>query len=181
MRSGQARFTRFPGASSEDLLHYADATLKQQSFEVAIIHTGVNDTLCDSSSQQINLLLQNIKKIATICKSYKVKQVFISSIKFNTRISRKLLNEVNEMTERVCLENGYNYIKNGNVNENDLFKDGLHLQNSGKKISFACKLSMVRYFFRKSNMAPKYWSVRNAGVASATGKSNLQMLHEVTF
>ena len=37
------------------------------------------------------------------------------------------------MIERVCLENGYHYIKNGNVYENDLFKDGLHLQNSGKK------------------------------------------------
>ena len=38
------------------------------------------------------------------------------------------------MIERVCLENGYYYIKNGNVYENDLFKDRLHLQNSGKKI-----------------------------------------------
>ena len=38
------------------------------------------------------------------------------------------------MRERVCLENGYYYTDNGNVCENDLFKDGLHLQNFGKKI-----------------------------------------------
>ena len=38
------------------------------------------------------------------------------------------------MIERVCLENGYYYIENGNVYENDLFKNGLHLQNSSKKI-----------------------------------------------
>ena len=45
-----------------------------------------------------------------------------------------LLNEVNEMIERACLENGYYYIENGKVYENDLFKDGLHLQNSSGKI-----------------------------------------------
>ena len=38
------------------------------------------------------------------------------------------------MIERVCLKNGYCYIENGNVCENDLFKDGSQLQNSGKKI-----------------------------------------------
>ena len=38
------------------------------------------------------------------------------------------------MIEGVCLENGYYYIENGNVYESDLFKDGLHLQNFGKKI-----------------------------------------------
>ena len=42
--------------------------------------------------------------------SYNVKYVSISSLTFNTSISHKLLNEVNEMIERVCLENGYYYI-----------------------------------------------------------------------
>ena len=37
------------------------------------------------------------------------------------------------MKERLWLENGYCYIENANVHENDLFKDGLHLQNSGKR------------------------------------------------
>ena len=38
------------------------------------------------------------------------------------------------MIERVCLENDCHYIENGNIYENNLFKDGLHRQNSGKKI-----------------------------------------------
>ena len=38
------------------------------------------------------------------------------------------------MIEKICLENGYHYIENGIVYENDLFKNGLHLQNSDKKI-----------------------------------------------
>ena len=31
------------------------------------------------------------------------------------------------MIETVSLENDYHYIENGNVYENNLFKDGLHL------------------------------------------------------
>ena len=50
-----------------------------------------------------------------------------------------------------------------------------------KKFRLLVNFQWYGTFFRKSNMASKYWSVRNAGVASATGKSNLQMLHEVTF
>ena len=134
MRNGRARFKHFPGASSKDLLHYIDPTLEEQNFEAAIIHIGINDILYDSSLRQINLPLQNIREIGKKCMSYKVKYVFISSLTFNNRISHKLLSEVNEMIERVCLENGYHYIDNGNVCENDLFKDWLHLQNSGKKI-----------------------------------------------
>ena len=83
---------------------------------------------------------------------HKIKDVFISSLTFITRISHKLLNEVNEMIERVCLENGYYYIKSGNVYENDLFNDGLHLQNSGKKIlsqNFIANLQTYDSFFKK--------------------------------
>ena len=116
------------------MLHYIDPTLQEQNFKVVIIHIGINDILYYSSSRQINLLPQNIKEIGKKFISYKVKYVFISSLTFNARISHKLLNEVNEIIESVWLENGYYYIKNGNVYENDLFKDGLHLQNSGKKI-----------------------------------------------
>ena len=116
------------------MLHNIDPTLEEQNFEAVIIHVGINHILYDNSSPQINLLLQNIKGIGKKCKNYKVKYVFLSSLTFNTRISQKLLNEVNKMIEKICLENGYHYIENGIVYENDLFKNGLHLQNSGKKI-----------------------------------------------
>ena len=177
---GRARFKHFPGASSKDLLHYIDATLEEQNFEAAIIHIGINDILYDNTSQQINLLLQNIKEIGKKCKSYKFKYVFISSLTFNTRISHRLLSEINEMIERVFLGNGYYYTENENVYENDLFKDGLHLQNSGKK-TFIVNLQTYGTCFRKTNMVPKYRSTREFGVASATGKSDLQMLHDLRF
>ena len=84
--------------------------------------------------------------------SYKIKYAFISSLTFNTRMSHTLLNQVNKMIERVCLENGYYYINNGNVCENDLFKDGLYLQVSGKKIlsqNFIVNLQTCDTFLKK--------------------------------
>ena len=57
-----------------------------------------------------------IGKKCITTKSY----VFIPSLTRNTRISRELINEVNEMIVGVCLENGYYYIENGNAYENDL-------------------------------------------------------------
>ena len=89
--------------------------------------------------------------------SYKVKYVFFSSLTFNTRISHKLLSKVNEMIDRVCLENGYFYVENGNVYENDLFKDRLHLQNSGKKIlsqNFIVNLQTYSTFLEKPAWSP---------------------------
>ena len=56
------------------------------------------------------------------------------------------------MIERVCLENGYHYIENGNAYVNDLFKDELHLQNSGKKKlshNFTVKLQTCNTFLEK--------------------------------
>ena len=76
LRTGRARFKHFLGALSKDLLHYIDPTLEEQSFKAVIIHIGINDILY-VSSQQINLLLQNIKEIGKRCMSYKVKYVFI--------------------------------------------------------------------------------------------------------
>ena len=97
LRTGRAIFKHFPGASSKDFLHYIDPTLEEQNFEVAIIHIWINDILYDSSSRQMNLLLQNIREIGKKCMSYNVKYVFISSLTFNNRLSHKLLIEVNEM------------------------------------------------------------------------------------
>ena len=157
MRAGRARCKHFSGALSKDLLHYIGPTLEEQNFKAAIIHIGINDILYDSSLRQINSLLQNIREIGKKCMSCKVKYVFISSLTFITRISHKLLNEVNKMIERICLENGYYYIDNGNICENDLFKDGLHLQNFGKKIlsqNFIINLQTYGTFLEKQTWSP---------------------------
>ena len=62
------------------------------------------------------------------------------------------------MIERICLENGNYYMDNGNVCENDLFKNRLHLKNSGKKImsqNFIVNLQTYDTFVAKRTWSPK--------------------------
>ena len=122
-------------------------TLKEQNFKAAIIQIGINDIIYESGSWKINSLLQNINEIGKKCKSYGFIYAFVSSITFNPRKPHKLLKEVNGMTKNGHLEKNYCHIKDGNIDKNNLFKDGLHLQNSGEKISliFYCKFTNVQH------------------------------------
>ena len=82
LRSRWERFQLFLGALSKYLLHYIDLTLEEQNFEATIIHIGVSDILDDSSSREMNLLLQNIKEKGSKYKTRAVKlNVFISSLR----------------------------------------------------------------------------------------------------
>ena len=82
LRSRWARFQLFLGALSKYFLHYINLTLEEQNFEATIIHTGVSDILYDSSSREINLLLQNMKEKGNKYKTKAVKlNVFISSLR----------------------------------------------------------------------------------------------------
>ena len=46
----RARFKYFPGATSKELMHYFDATLKGSDFQVAVIHVGINDLMNNNKS-----------------------------------------------------------------------------------------------------------------------------------
>ena len=58
LQSGKARFKYFPGATSKDLLHYIDRILEDHSFEVAIIHIGVNDIISNRNSPDFDHVLK---------------------------------------------------------------------------------------------------------------------------
>ena len=45
VQKGYAKMKSFPGATSKELLHYMDPTLKDGIYNTAIIDVGVNDLL----------------------------------------------------------------------------------------------------------------------------------------
>ena len=53
----------FPGASSNEILHYTAVHLKEKLIDTAIVHVGVNDLLNGNSQLKINQLIENIKKV----------------------------------------------------------------------------------------------------------------------
>ena len=70
LNNGRKKVKNFPGATSKDLLHYTDTTLRDNSFEVAVIHICLNYIVNNRSSLNTDHILQNIKNIAQMCKNY---------------------------------------------------------------------------------------------------------------
>ena len=131
LTNGRAGFKYFPGATSKELLHYIDATLEENNFEVTVIHVRLNDLLNSNSS--VDKLLKNIYSIAEKYKSSGVKNVFISTMVKNNRINDFIIQEVNRKIYDDCQMEGYSFIINYGIGSNDLFKNGLHLLDRSKK------------------------------------------------
>ena len=132
--NGSARFNYFPGATSKDLLHYVDATLQDNLFDEAVIHIGINDIVNNKNSLNTGHMLQNIKNIALKCKRYGIQKVLISGLLTTNRLAQDVIEEVNKLIKNMCNIEGYCYVNNDNITRANLFKDGLHLLDTGKQI-----------------------------------------------
>ena len=86
LRNRRAKMLNFPGASSNEILHYIDVHLKEKLIDTVIIHVGVNDLLNENSQLKINQLIENIKKITQECVSFGVKKIYVSGLVFTTRV-----------------------------------------------------------------------------------------------
>ena len=67
------------------------------------------------------------------CKSSGVKKTFISGVVRNNRINDFTTQEVNRKIYDDCQKEDYSFIINDGIDNNDLFKDGLHLLVNGKQ------------------------------------------------
>ena len=131
---GKAKLQCFPGATSNQLLHYLDVNLQDNNTESVILHVGVNDVLQDSTETNINNFFNNVQEMVKKCRSYNVKNVFISGIVYTERINGKSLENIHDKMVSLCSKLNLRYIDNRNINANQLFKDRLHLMESGKTI-----------------------------------------------
>ena len=102
LNNGSARFKYFPGATSKDLLHYVDATLQDNLFEVAVIHIGINDIVNNKNYLNTDHMLENIKNIARKCKKYGIQKVLISGLLTTNRLAQDVIEEVNKLIKNMC-------------------------------------------------------------------------------
>ena len=72
----------FPGALSQQLLHYLDVHLKDTSIDTVIIHIRINDLLTNSSRSGMHNLIYNIKKITVKILSFGVKVFLFQVVSF---------------------------------------------------------------------------------------------------
>ena len=78
--------------------------------------------------------MSNIHKIVEECKQVGVRNIFVSGLAYFTRVSLPILERAHSLISSYCRENACFYIDNRNIKGFCLYKDGLHLLESGKKI-----------------------------------------------
>ena len=137
LKNHSAQIRPFPGATIKQLHHYIIPTLIDDTPDVIIIHGGCNDILSRGKAEELlpNEIALGLISIANLCREKGVNEVFISSI--ICRKSRNLNDKVcmaNEILKRLCEEHKFIFIDNGRINEKHLWKDGMHLLESGKII-----------------------------------------------
>ena len=134
IKNGKTKMVSFPGATSKEILHYLEVHLANSSADAVILHVGVNDLLEDNIQSKIEKLGKNLRSMVEKCHTYGIKNVFISGLVYTARIGLPVLEKTHEMIVHLCNKLGICYVDHRNIRRKHLWKDGLHLSESGKVI-----------------------------------------------
>ena len=130
------RFRSFIGATLKHMETHVKPILNDDTPDVLILHISCNDI----GNKQ---LTEN--EIAEWIKESNVNDVFISSLMCR---AQKSLNDkvmaLKNILKRVCKSNGLGFIDNSNFCVENLFENGLHLNDDGKVVL----ANNSRYFFK---------------------------------
>ena len=130
IKNGTAQMKCFPGATSKDLNYYVIPTLENNSYDQVLIHVGINDLL-NSDKPDHQSLLQNIMSVIQKCKDSGIAEIIISSLVVTEKINVRVIIEANESLRNFCRQNGFDYIDHRNIPPTKLYRDRLHLIESG--------------------------------------------------
>ena len=100
LRNRRAKILNFPGASSNEILHYIDIHSKEKFIDTVIAHVGVNDQLSGIILLKINQLIKNIKKITQKCVSFGVKKTYFLGL-----VDLPTLERVHVLLSNFCVDN----------------------------------------------------------------------------
>ena len=91
---------------------------------------GTNDIL--NSEGNKDLMAVRVIDLAKECVRLGAKDVFVSSVTVTTRHSSVFISAVNKILQDKCATHQFYFIDNSNIKKENLWKDGLHLNWSGK-------------------------------------------------
>ena len=148
LQEGKAYLKPFPGAKAKQLNHHATVVLAQHQYDSAIIHVGINDLLNGSSIKQIS---KDVIEIAQQCRNRSIGKVFVSGIVYCTKVRYETTQNLNKSLYEECRKYGFCFIDNGAVSEKDLWKDGIHLIESGRVIVANNLINYLNNFLRPVN------------------------------
>ena len=142
----------FPGCKAMQLDHHTVLILQEQYYDAAGIHVGINNLLNSSSKKSVDEICDDIIKIALRCRSHNIATIFISSIAYNTKVNLQLIHNLNGLLYNACMKCGFHFVDNGAVSKCNLWKNGIHLFETGKVIIANNFISSINYCLE--NMIP---------------------------
>ena len=119
--------------------------LQELYYDTAGTHVGINDLLNSSSKKTVDEICDDTIKIALRCRSHIIATIFISSIASSTKVNLQLIHNLNVLLYNTCTKYGFYYVNNGGVSRCGLWKDGIHLLETGKAIIANNFISSINY------------------------------------
>ena len=117
----------FPGATTNELHHYAIPTLEEQCPDIVIICAGINDLKRLKPVQ----IVENINSIVNLCHETGVNDIFVSAVTPMYGFQSKI-DEVNNLLWLQHEQLNFMLINNDNIlPHKHLWKDKVHLNDNG--------------------------------------------------
>ena len=85
------------------------------------------------------------------CRRNNLSEVVISSIAYSSIINTVLMQRLNRALYDECRRNGFTFVDNGAVTENDQWVDGIYLQEGGKHIIANNLINNFNHFLESEN------------------------------
>ena len=93
---------------------------------MVVIHAGANSLL----NGDINDIANELFNIVKVCFDNGVKEVLVSGVTFRYNLMSKIT-QLNNHIESKKQTYGFRFINNDNINANDIWRDKIHLSESG--------------------------------------------------
>ena len=99
--------------------------------DAAAIHVDINDLL--SNVKSTNDICKDIIDVGLRCRNNNIGMIFISGIAYSSKVNPASIQQFGLLFDE-CRRNGFKFVDNGAVSEIDLWTDGIHMIESGKRI-----------------------------------------------
>ena len=147
INGGKVHLKSFPWSKANQLNHHTIPILEEHQYDAAAIHVGINDILKGMPNNvTVDSICNDILEIALRCRNHNIGEVFISSVAYSSKVSNELIQQLNNLIYKRCVEYGYSFINNGAVSKIDLWTDGIHLLEIGKTKIANNLISSFNYF-----------------------------------
>ena len=121
-------------------------TLQDYTYDAPKTHVGISDIFNCKSNEELKDLPNNIMNTEHTCQKYNIGKIFVSSIATCTRTFTKTP-KINEDMKNMCISNNPEFIEHNQITATDLWKDDIHLAESGKVFLARNLLDAINIFY----------------------------------